>query len=118
MDKKEYAELLKDPRWTDKRNEILYRDWHTCTKCMSNKNLHVHHKFYREGLKPWEYESANLVTLCSKCHTEEHGLENESDDFWVIKGRIIGSAALGVAAMRELEFQKWLKEQQDGEKIQ
>jgi len=34
------------------------------------KTLHVHHKYYRRGLEPWEYPSSALITLCLDCHKE------------------------------------------------
>lgn len=35
-------------------------------------DLNVHHKYYISGRKPWEYDNDALVTLCVKCHKEEH----------------------------------------------
>ena len=36
------------------------------------KGLHVHHKYYQEGLLPWEYPDDALMTLCYKCHEKLH----------------------------------------------
>ncbi len=36
------------------------------------RGLHVHHLYYKVGLKPWEYENEALITLCWKCHEETH----------------------------------------------
>lgn len=36
------------------------------------KGLHVHHKYYQLGKKPWEYPSNSLTTLCWICHEEIH----------------------------------------------
>ena len=71
MTKEEYAKLLKDPRWRDKRLEILERDDNKCTECGSNYRLHVHHKIY-EDINPWEYNNEDLITLCSNCHKQYH----------------------------------------------
>lgn len=73
MNKKEtYKELLKDPRWIKRRNEILTRDKNTCQFCgKSDRYLHIHHKVYEKGKKPWEYEDKDLITLCDRCHEEE-----------------------------------------------
>lgn len=38
----------------------------------SNKTLEVHHKYYKVGLKAWEYPREALATLCSECHEDEH----------------------------------------------
>lgn len=69
MNKQSYQELLKDPRWIKRRNEILTRDKNTCQFCgAQDKYLHVHHKYYIDGKKPWEYEDDGLVAICEKCH--------------------------------------------------
>lgn len=72
MEKKSYAELLKDPRWQKKRLEIMQRDNFTCQHCFAtDKSLQVHHLVYEKGKKPWEYENDELITLCEDCHQEE-----------------------------------------------
>jgi len=64
-----YAEKLKDPRWQKKRLEILERDGFECQVCWSDeKELHVHHKLYKNGYDPWEYGNDDLETLCKDCH--------------------------------------------------
>lgn len=73
----EYSELLKDPRWQKKRLEIFNRDNWTCQECDSTKNeLHIHHKKYIQGIKPWEYENSLLITKCKKCHTNSHTIKS------------------------------------------
>ena len=67
-----YIELLRDPRWQRKRLEILQRDGWACTGCHdTTKTLNVHHKIYRKGAKPWEYDDTDLITLCEDCHEWE-----------------------------------------------
>lgn len=34
--------------------------------------LHVHHKYYVDGRKPWDYPNDALITLCSECHEKLH----------------------------------------------
>jgi len=64
-----YAEKLRDPRWQKMRLEIMQRDKFSCRVCNNTeKTLNVHHRFYRKGESPWEYEPAALVTLCEDCH--------------------------------------------------
>lgn len=73
-----YEEQLLTPQWAAKRLEIIRRDWEMCTHCMSTKNLQVHHKRYIPGRMAWEYhgwDSFDLITLCEKCHAEEHGID-------------------------------------------
>jgi hypothetical protein len=78
---KRYAELLKDPRWQRKRLEILERDGFSCLRCGSDtKTLHVHHRIYRKGVKPWEYEDAIYDTLCEDCHSDVTSLQTELNE--------------------------------------
>lgn len=64
-----YAQLLRDPRWQKKRLQIMERDNWTCVECAATeKTFNVHHKIYRKGAKPWEYEDCDLVCLCEDCH--------------------------------------------------
>ena len=73
--KKNYSDLLKDPRWQKKRLEILQRDDFRCQSCDDNTStLHVHHLKYDNDLKPWEYENDDLITLCETCHEAYHYL--------------------------------------------
>lgn len=67
-----YAEKLKDSRWQKRRLEIIERDKHRCQHCFSNQQpFHVHHKYYIDGIEPWEYEGKVLITLCAACHEIE-----------------------------------------------
>lgn len=64
-----YYELLKHPNWQKKRLQILEAANFECTSCGSkDKTLHIHHKYYEKGLKPWEYPEQCLVCLCEDCH--------------------------------------------------
>ena len=73
-----YAETLKDPRWQKRKTEILSRDNFTCQLCGGTENtLHVHHKYYLENHKPWEYGDSALITLCEDCHSWVHENGNE-----------------------------------------
>lgn len=69
---KEYREYFKDPRWQKLRLKILERDSFCCQMCSDGTNtLHVHHRYYESGKKPWEYNMNTLVTLCECCHELE-----------------------------------------------
>lgn len=73
-----YHDLLQDPRWRRKKNEILHRDRHRCRNCGSGRELQVHHRQYRvirssrKYLMPWDYHSRYLITLCNRCHESGH----------------------------------------------
>lgn len=67
--KSTYYELLKHPKWQKKRLEILEAAGFECECCGGKeKTLHVHHKYYQKGLKPWEYPDDSLQCLCEDCH--------------------------------------------------
>ena len=71
--KKEYEELLEDPKWTKKRNHIMGRDNYLCQITFDNKEpICVHHKRYIEGKKPWEYEDEDLITISQEVHGQIH----------------------------------------------
>lgn len=72
MKRSNYAEQFKDPRWQKKRLKILERDNFTCQECDSKKDtLHIHHKYYENNKKVWEYPDTVLITLCENCHELE-----------------------------------------------
>lgn len=81
--RRQYLELLRDPRWQRKRLEIFERDGFICLECgADDKTLHVHHLFYGQG-GPWMTPEFALRTLCEECHEsasrvtckEEHGVD-------------------------------------------
>lgn len=71
----EFWEAYKDPRWQRRRLEIMSRSRFHCERCdTEDKTLHVHHKKYFKGRKPWEYDDSELICLCSTCHESCHDL--------------------------------------------
>lgn len=71
--KKSYFEMLRDPRWQRRRLQIMELAEFKCEHCESGeKTLNVHHKLYRKGAAPWEYEDHELQCLCEDCHEIEH----------------------------------------------
>lgn len=72
-----YNEMLRLPQWQKKRLEVLSAKGFACEGCRDDQNtLHVHHKTYINGRKPWEYELENFVVLCADCHSTEHFLRD------------------------------------------
>lgn len=70
-----YYELLRHPKWQRKRLEILERDGFACLECgEENKTIQVHHSYYESNLKPWEYPSDSLHSLCEDCHKQAQRL--------------------------------------------
>lgn len=94
MNKEEYIDSFKNPKWQKKRLHILSRDNFTCQMCGEKETpLHVHHFYYKKNCKPWEYSDNAMVTLCERCHKREHLCEGDSDicynkikDFFKKKG--------------------------------
>lgn len=75
--RKSYIELLKDPRWQKKRLEVFQRSNFACEWCeATDKTLHVHHKAYRKGAMPWEYDIDQLECVCESCHEGYHHLKD------------------------------------------
>lgn len=71
-----YARLLLDPRWQKKRLHCLEAAGWACNRCFAtDRTLHVHHRYYVKGRKPWEYEGSELEVLCAECHSSNHELE-------------------------------------------
>lgn len=79
MNKEQYREALRDPRWQKRRWEILTRDKFKCRKCKSPDQLTVHHKYYIDGHDPWDYPDRCYITLCWTCHQKEHEGKNISE---------------------------------------
>lgn len=75
-----YAELLRDPRWQERRLRIMEAAKFSCVNCgTTEKTLAVHHKIYIRGRKPWEYEDHLLECICEDCHTRTHNKRTELD---------------------------------------
>ncbi len=52
------------------RQQVLRRDGWRCQACGAMTDLEVHHQQFRSH---WGDDSeANLITLCSRCHTAVH----------------------------------------------
>jgi 5-methylcytosine-specific restriction endonuclease McrA len=66
---KDYAELLKDPRWQRKRLEVFNRDNWACRRCGDTVSiLHIHHNYYKADTDPWDYPDDAMITVCELCH--------------------------------------------------
>jgi hypothetical protein len=76
----EFWEKYKDPRWQRLRLEVMEDALFACQQCDSTlKTLNVHHKFYRKGANPWEYDLSELICLCQDCHQYIHSLKGRLD---------------------------------------
>lgn len=76
MSKSSYWELLKHPKWQEKRLEIMQRAGFACEECGDKETtLNVHHGYYRKGADPWDYPSGSLHCLCEPCHEQAEALK-------------------------------------------
>ena len=70
-------DLYKSSDWKRFRDQVVQLDGGICSNCGRGKEenvvLHVHHKTYIRGRKPWEYSFENCIALCAGCHAAEHG---------------------------------------------
>lgn len=72
----DYKIQIKHPNWISKRNEILALDNYECNICSSKDRLEVHHVTYWGDRNAWHYPNNLLVTLCRKCHQNQHAKGN------------------------------------------
>jgi len=74
----ERERLYEDPRWKNKRLEILERDNHKCQICGCVAQ-DVHHIKYKGNSynEPWNIENDYLVSLCKECHSKFNGISSE-----------------------------------------
>jgi hypothetical protein len=82
-----YWQKLQDPRWQRKRLEIMERAQFACEECGETKSqLHIHHRLYRKGAEPWEYENGVLLCLCTDCHKRLHKWKQAFDEDLLLIG--------------------------------
>lgn len=64
-----YLAYLNSPGWRTTRNRALKRVEWRCERCVSKRELEVHHKSYERLGAEWD---SDLQVLCSSCHEDEH----------------------------------------------
>lgn len=73
----DFWKKYRDPRWQRLRLEKMQHAGFQCEHCESaEQTLNVHHKIYRRGADPWDYELHELECLCEGCHEEHHTLRD------------------------------------------
>ena len=101
----EYAELLKKPQWQKRRLQMLEKAGWKCVECgAEEQQLHVHHKRYIAGAKPWEYEDEDLAVLCETCHDMAHGLQHSPRRKGIIFAR---PSAVGTLLRLVMQHPTW-----------
>lgn len=67
-----YDNHLNSGYWKSVRNLVIARDGGRCLVCNTDKNLHVHHRTYKNVGNEAE-NLGDLSTLCQCCHELFHG---------------------------------------------
>ena len=67
-----YSEQMTDKRWLAFRSFVMQVRGYRCEVCGSNINLNIHHLIYKEGYLAWEYNTREVMVVCSKCHKQIH----------------------------------------------
>jgi len=92
----EFWEKYKDPRWQKRRLEMMNFYSFKCGHCGSaDKTLNVHHRIYRKGKNPWEYEDHELQCLCEDCHERSHALHKSVKECLVMLDDAVVAVVLG-----------------------
>jgi hypothetical protein len=70
--------IYRSKEWKSFRTEALRLGDERCARCFHSRVqgavLHVHHRIYIAGRKPWEYSHEDCELLCQSCHAQEHGI--------------------------------------------
>lgn len=76
MNNKQLA-FYKQTRWKRFSQTIIEENDCCCSRCGRKETegvtLQVHHKYYEQNKKPWEYPFSACEVLCKACHAKEHG---------------------------------------------
>lgn len=77
--------LYRSKEWKLFRTEVLHLGEWACAQCSRGSSqgviLHVHHKAYLPGRKPWEYRYEDCDVLCQSCHAQERGIISPKTDW-------------------------------------
>lgn len=73
-----YSQYLNSAHWKSVKEKTLKRKrYKRCFKCLTNKNIDLHHKHYR--FLKHVHELHSIVSLCRSCHNEVHQLAKDKD---------------------------------------
>lgn len=64
-----YIDYINSDAWKSFRLKALHHYGHKCILCSSTKNLHVHHRHYK-NLYHETFE--DVIPLCASCHKRHH----------------------------------------------
>lgn len=86
--KKKYLKYLKSEKWANIRLDLFLCRGEKCELCERKNKLQIHHLTYD---RIFNEEPEDLVILCSRCHRNQHPVEQ-------IKKRIKVKPKLSLAA--------------------
>jgi 5-methylcytosine-specific restriction endonuclease McrA len=73
-----YQEYLNSVAWHKKKKRLFKKvKPMICERCRSTKDIHVHHKIYKDkkgNSVLFEEKAHNLIVLCRVCHEIEHSI--------------------------------------------
>lgn len=67
------------PDWDERKLKLIISNGNFCSKCGATSHLHVHH--IKPLSKGGTNELSNLMLLCERCHSHEHGGRDFSYEF-------------------------------------
>jgi hypothetical protein len=66
-----YQQKLRSPQWQKRRLHLLEKAVWRCAACgAEDKELHVHHLYYKRDKEPWDYPDDAFLVVCCKCHED------------------------------------------------
>ena len=65
-----YNTYLNSLKWMDIKGIVLGRGNYSCVKCGMTLTLNVHHTTYKNVYHEADNDYADLITLCSSCHSK------------------------------------------------
>jgi 5-methylcytosine-specific restriction endonuclease McrA len=85
--KRKNQDYRKTQQYKDWRKLVFERDGYRCKNCSTNRKLQAHHIKQFALYKKLRFELSNGITLCEKCHREEHKRMKQGD----INGRRVSN---------------------------
>lgn len=74
---KKYIEYIKSKKWKTFRRDYFKKFKKECYVCGATKNIHLHHKTYKNFM---DEKFEDVIPLCEHCHKEIHRLSKYATD--------------------------------------
>lgn len=99
---KEYDDYINSKKWRRIRAEALDVHGHFCSRCLSTKQLHVHHKKYTNF---GDEQIEDLQVLCKDCHMKLHRIIKSRQKRSQTKSHTAAQTTIWVKVHREEAFE-------------